>query len=143
MTTDDPRQIRGCQLSAIGETNRKLLKSRGHTRHAERVAVRELHAERPRREAVVSEVLLYDLGLSDDAQLESALGGKLRLEYRMPKMGNSGVAVRAPLQGQPHLDGMEIQLLDDENWKVFTTSQYDAKGGEWQLEKVPFQSNIP
>jgi adenylylsulfate reductase, subunit A len=33
--------------------------------------------------------------------------------------------------------------LDDENWKVFTTSQYDAKSAEWQLEKVPFLSNIP
>src|ERR1051326_3238128 len=37
----------------------------------------------------------------------------------------------------------DYPTLDDENWKVFTTSRYDAKGGEWQLEKVPFQSNIP
>ena len=37
MTSDDPREIRGCHPSAIGETNRKLLNSRGHARHAERM----------------------------------------------------------------------------------------------------------
>jgi hypothetical protein len=35
------------------------------------------------------------------------------LEYKLPEKGNSGVALRAPLQGQPHFDGMEIQILDD------------------------------
>lgn len=42
---------------------------------------------------------------------------ELRLEFRMPKMGNSGVALRSPLQGDPAYVGMEIQLLDDANWK--------------------------
>jgi uncharacterized protein DUF6883 len=37
MTTDDPRRIRGSQLSAIGEKNSKLLNSRGRSHHAERV----------------------------------------------------------------------------------------------------------
>src|SRR5262249_20847627 len=38
----------------------------------------------------------------------------LRLEFKLPKAGNSGVALRCALKGNPHLEaGMEIQLLDD------------------------------
>src|SRR5262245_30011811 len=42
---------------------------------------------------------------------------ELRLEYKMPKHGNSGVALRTPRQGDPAYVGMEIQLIDDVNWK--------------------------
>jgi hypothetical protein len=42
---------------------------------------------------------------------------ELRLEFKMPKMGNSGVGLRSPLEGDPAYVGMEIQLLDDANWK--------------------------
>jgi hypothetical protein len=39
---------------------------------------------------------------------------ELRLEFRLPRAGNSGVALRSALKGAPHLDaGMEIQILDD------------------------------
>jgi hypothetical protein len=39
---------------------------------------------------------------------------ELRLEFKVPKAGNSGVALRSALKGSPHLDaGMEIQILDD------------------------------
>jgi hypothetical protein len=38
---------------------------------------------------------------------------ELRLEFKLPKAGNSGVAVRAPFRGNPAFQGMEIQLLDD------------------------------
>jgi hypothetical protein len=37
----------------------------------------------------------------------------LRLEYKIPAKGNSGVALRAPLQGNVSYTGMEIQILDD------------------------------
>src|SRR5271154_2258550 len=55
----------------------------------------------------------------------------LRLEYRMSKLANSGVAVRAPMEGDPAYKGMEIQLIDDANWKglrptQFTGSIYDV-----------------
>ena len=33
--------------------------------------------------------------------------------------------------------------LDEDNWKVFTNSRYDAEGNQWDLEKVPFLSKIP
>jgi hypothetical protein len=38
---------------------------------------------------------------------------ELRLEYRIPRGGNSGVGIRYPLQGDPAHEGMEIQILDD------------------------------
>ena len=48
---------------------------------------------------------------------------ELRLEYKIPKMGNSGVALRTPRQGDPAYVGMEIQLIDDINWKGLQTWQ--------------------
>ncbi len=38
---------------------------------------------------------------------------EVRLEYKMPPGGNSGVALRSPMAGDPAYVGMEIQLLDD------------------------------
>jgi hypothetical protein len=39
---------------------------------------------------------------------------ELRLEYKLPEKGNSGVALRSSLKGNPAFDaGMEIQILDD------------------------------
>src|SRR5580692_10999650 len=38
----------------------------------------------------------------------------LRLEYRIPKDGNSGVGLRFPPKGDPAHEGMEIQILDDQ-----------------------------
>ena len=42
----------------------------------------------------------------------------LRFEFKLPLMGNSGVALRTPWGGHPAYDGMEIQLLDDRTWKA-------------------------
>jgi hypothetical protein len=42
---------------------------------------------------------------------------EVRLEYKVPVNGNSGVALRAPLKGDPAYQGMEIQILDDEGPK--------------------------
>lgn len=38
----------------------------------------------------------------------------LRLDYKLPKDGNSGVGIRIPPEGLVHQAGMEIQLLDDD-----------------------------
>jgi hypothetical protein len=43
---------------------------------------------------------------------------ELRLEFKIPEKGNSGVALRSPLKGQPQIVGIEIQILDDEWHKV-------------------------
>ncbi len=41
----------------------------------------------------------------------------LMLEFKLPEMGNSGVALRAPRKkGDPAYEGMEIRLLDDRNY---------------------------
>jgi 3-keto-disaccharide hydrolase len=39
---------------------------------------------------------------------------EIRLEFKLPPKGNSGVALRAPMKGDPAYAGMEIQILDDE-----------------------------
>lgn len=49
---------------------------------------------------------------------------ELRLEYRLQKKGNSGVAIRSPLKGRPSAVGMEIQILDDPNYKGLKPSQH-------------------
>ncbi len=42
---------------------------------------------------------------------------EIRLEYKMPEHGNSGVGLRTPRKGDPAYVGMEIQLIDDGTWK--------------------------
>jgi hypothetical protein len=79
---------------------------------------------------------------------------ELRLEYKLPKKGNSGVALRAPLKGNPAYQGMEIQLLDDPWYKAnykglkntqLTGSIYDVvppskeaikPAGEWNAMRI-------
>ena len=39
---------------------------------------------------------------------------ELRLEYKLPPGGNSGIGLRFPRGGWPSTDGMEIQLLDED-----------------------------
>jgi len=51
---------------------------------------------------------------------------KLELDYRLPEGGNSGIFMRAPHEGNPAYQGMEIQLLDDyaEEYADLEPSQY-------------------
>ncbi|HEV3447384.1 MAG TPA: DUF1080 domain-containing protein [Gemmataceae bacterium] len=42
---------------------------------------------------------------------------ELRLEFKIPPKGNSGVALRSPLKGDPAYVGMEIQILDNDWYK--------------------------
>ncbi len=67
---------------------------------------------------------------------------KLELEYRLPEGGNSGVFLRAPHEGDPAFEGLEIQLLDDyaeqyqglDPWQ-YTGSIYDVKAPSEQVSK--------
>lgn len=52
----------------------------------------------------------------------------LRLEYRMQEGGNSGVFIRAPHKGNPWIEGMEIQLLDDSHAKYKNLKPYQYTG---------------
>ncbi len=49
---------------------------------------------------------------------------ELRLEFKVPKGGNSGVALRAPMKGDPAYTGMEIQILDDPSYKGLQVWQH-------------------
>src|SRR5438067_13005838 len=79
---------------------------------------------------------------------------ELRLEYKMSKGANSGVALRTPRDGDPAYVGMEIQLIDDEGWPgkladyQHTGSIYDVvpakaaankKIGEWNTVRIVCQ----
>lgn len=50
----------------------------------------------------------------------------LKLEFRLPPNGNSGVGLRFPDEGNPAFVGMEIQILDDDGdeYKNLKDSQY-------------------
>ncbi len=41
----------------------------------------------------------------------------LRFEFRTEPAGNNGIIIRAPIEGRPSYDGMEIQILDHNNEK--------------------------
>src|SRR5262249_51871933 len=49
---------------------------------------------------------------------------ELRLDFKVPKGGNSGVALRSPLKGDPAYTGMEIQILDDPSYKKLQKWQH-------------------
>ncbi|HVR76197.1 MAG TPA: DUF1080 domain-containing protein, partial [Planctomycetota bacterium] len=44
----------------------------------------------------------------------------VKLEYKVPKDGNSGVFLRHPLEGNPAYEGLEIQIIDDDTkrWRL-------------------------
>ena len=53
---------------------------------------------------------------------------ELRVEYKIPEKGNSGVGLRSPLEGDPAYVGMEIQILDNpwyvSNYKDLKPTQH-------------------
>lgn len=52
----------------------------------------------------------------------------LKLEYRIPPGGNSGVGLRFPAEGNPAHIGMEVQILDDDapEFKDLIESQFNG-----------------
>src|SRR5688500_15189505 len=51
---------------------------------------------------------------------------ELRFDCRLPKVGNSGVCLRAPRQGDPCYTGIEVQIIDDINWKGLADYQHSG-----------------
>ena len=49
---------------------------------------------------------------------------KLEFEFKLGPLGNSGVALRAPMKGDPAFDGMELQMAD---------LRYNPKANEAEL----------
>lgn len=87
--------------------------------------------------------LFYEKPLADFA---------VRFEFKLPPAGNNGLAIRAPLEGNPAYDGMEIQILDDGHEKYAKLEPWQAHGsiyglaaaergylrptGEWNYEEI-------
>jgi len=81
----------------------------------------------------------------------------LRLEYKIPTDGNSGVFIRAPKEGNPWVSGLEIQVLDDygPKWKDLKPDQFTGavyavlapseratkKAGEWQTMRIRYSDS--
>ncbi|MCX7819016.1 MAG: DUF1080 domain-containing protein [Kiritimatiellae bacterium] len=40
----------------------------------------------------------------------------IRFEFRLTRGANNGLAIRAPERGNPSYDGLEIQIIDDDNY---------------------------
>ena len=75
-----------------------------------------------------------------------------QLEFRLPPGGNNGLAIRYPGNGQPHLDGLELQVLDsgDAKYAKLDPRQYHGSvyglvaahqgylrpTGEWNFQRV-------
>ncbi len=53
---------------------------------------------------------------------------ELRFEYRLSPGGNSGISLRYPGQGNPSLEGLEIQLIDDQAEKYKNIQPEQATG---------------
>ena len=60
---------------------------------------------------------------------------ELTLEFKIPERGNSGVALRAPLRGDPAFDGMELQIVDPR--------YYDNQGDADQLTGSLYKALAP
>jgi len=58
---------------------------------------------------------------------------ELRLEYRIPPAGNTGVGLRFPRGGWPSTEGMEIQILDDAHPKYRELSGVHKNGSVYSF----------
>jgi hypothetical protein len=72
---------------------------------------------------------------------------ELKFSYRWSKEGgNSGIALRTPLKGDPAYAGMEIQLIDDENWEKvhkFKLAPTQHTGSIYDVQPAKQQANSP
>ena len=72
---------------------------------------------------------------------------EIRCEYRWEKVGgNSGVALRTPMKGDPAYVGMEIQLIDDENWAKIhggKLADWQNTGAIYNVQPPKLQANKP
>jgi hypothetical protein len=67
---------------------------------------------------------------------------ELRLEYKLSKGANSGVALRTPREGDPAYVGMEIQLIDDEGWPG-KLADYQHTGSIYDVVPASKTNNKP
>ncbi len=66
---------------------------------------------------------------------------ELRLEFKLGTKTNSGVALRAPLEGNPAQTGLELQLLDDSGYPGLAATDYT--GAIWGLSPTREMAGRP
>jgi len=82
----------------------------------------------------------------------------LKLEYNVPRDGNSGVFIRRPLQGDGAYTGMEIQVIDDDakvfgklqSWQLHGSIYHEVspsvratrQAGAWQTMEIVADKNL-
>lgn len=80
-----------------------------------------------------------------------------QLEFRLPPGGNNGIAVRYAGEGRPHLDGLELQVLDSEHPKYASLDPRQYHGsvyglvpahrgylrpaGEWNFQQITMRGS--
>jgi hypothetical protein len=62
---------------------------------------------------------------------------KLRVEFKLPKAGNNGIALRTPLGGHSASDGLELQVIDSDGYNA-----KQAAAGKKGLEPYQYHGSL-
>ena len=157
------------------------LQNHGNTLYFKNLYVREISAEEANQELAARDAELYnsifngsdfsgwkgDLAnyevVDGTIRCQEGHGGTIftdkqytdfiaRMEFKLPPGGNNGLAIRYPGKGKPHIDGVELQVLDSEHPKYakLDSRQYHGSAyglaaahrgylrepGEWNFQQV-------
>ncbi|MFM8891820.1 MAG: DUF1080 domain-containing protein [Planctomycetia bacterium] len=63
--------------------------------------------------------------------------GTIRVEFRLPKAGNNGIALRTPLGGHSASDGLELQVIDSDGY-----NERQAAAGQKGLEPYQYHGSL-
>jgi hypothetical protein len=88
----------------------------------------------PKSYRVEDGVLVFPVegGSGEIRSLQEYRDFELRLDFKIARMANSGLFLRAAPEGNPAYSGCEVQILDDFNWEKVTNSKlapYQFCGG--------------
>jgi len=63
--------------------------------------------------------------------------GTIRIEFKLPKAGNNGIALRTPLGGHSAGDGLELQIIDSDGY-----NEKQAAAGRPGLEPYQYHGSL-
>jgi hypothetical protein len=63
--------------------------------------------------------------------------GVIRVEFKLPKAGNNGIALRTPLGGHSSKDGLELQVIDSDGY-----NEKQAAAGKKGLEPYQYHGSL-
>ncbi len=69
--------------------------------------------------------------------MEEFENGKIRVEFKLPKAGNNGIALRTPLGGRSASDGLELQVIDSDGY-----NEKQAAAGKNGLTPYQYHGSI-